>query len=306
MSPKEKLVCVLGNTYTQNFLASGSATMGFSVVSDKRVYFRGTTYWVDGKKIRKMSESKTVDLKDVTGTSVTYFENVWMKILGWLLLISGGIGVLAVAEASVSAFFTILCAGALILGLYLNKGQNSTKNQKTIGAVLGCIGGGLLLVAMIYAMASSTVTETVQVGWSTQTTETVPVHAWIVFAVFIIGIAFLIAYLFTRINLLRVEYAGGCIGFDVVWFPMQEADTYQKQLRLAKDKAIEEAESATANAVTSAMSQFAAVQPVAVAAPVAAASASSAQELMQYADLLEKGLITREEFDEFKAGVLKK
>jgi hypothetical protein len=81
MSPKEKLVATLGNTFIQNFLAGGMITKGFSVVSDKRVYFRGTTYFVDGKKIRKMAESKTVDLKDVTGTSVTTFSRPLLLFL---------------------------------------------------------------------------------------------------------------------------------------------------------------------------------------------------------------------------------
>ena len=44
MNPKEKLVTTLGNTYIQNFLNNGSLGKGFSVVSDKRVYFQGTTY----------------------------------------------------------------------------------------------------------------------------------------------------------------------------------------------------------------------------------------------------------------------
>jgi hypothetical protein len=235
MSPKEKLVCTLGNTYVQSFLSGGGATKGFSVVSDKRVYFRGTTFWVEGKKIRKMQESKTVDLKDVTGTSVTFVSNPWMPLLGGFI-----------------SFFSFVLLMIVAVGGVYDQGL----------AVMFIIGGVLGLL---------------------------------------IGISFIIAYFMTRINLLKVEYAGGCIGFDIRWFPMQEAETYQKQLRLAKDKAIEEAENATANAVTSAVSQITAVQPVAVAAP-----ASSAQELMQYADLFEKGLITREEFDEFKAGVLKK
>jgi hypothetical protein len=80
----------------------------------------------------------------------------------------------------------------------------------------------------------------------------------------LVGGAFLLAFYLTRINLLKVEYAGGVIGFDIRWFPMEECDWFQKQLRLAKDRAVEEAENSTANAVTSAMSQFAGIvaQPV--------------------------------------------
>jgi hypothetical protein len=52
----------------------------------------------------------------------------------------------------------------------------------------------------------------------------------------------------------------------------------------------------TERAISEAVSQIKTAQPV----------TSSSEELMRYADLLDKGLITREEFDEFKAGVLKK
>lgn len=236
MNPKEKLVCTLGNTYIQNFLAGGGVSKGFSVVSDKRVYFRGTTYFVKGKRIKKMAESKVVDVKDVTGTSVATYSPTWRLILG--IIISIVIFVFLIPMMSIT-----IKGSALVTLLYL------------------------LISIMPLAL----------------------------------GIA---GYISRRVTLLKIEYAGGCIGFNIRWFPMEESTYYQKQLRIAKDKAIEEAESATANAVTAAFSQM--VQPVAQPAAVAAAPASSADELIKYADLLEKGLITREEFDEFKAGILRR
>jgi len=249
MNPNERLVCVLGNTYLQNFLTSKEITKGFSVVSDKRVYFRGTTYWVQGKKIRKMQESKTVDLKDVTGTSVTYLENTWMKILGKILLVIYGIALLQLI-------------GFIFFNAFAVPVEDLDINPAT----------GIVALA-------------------------VPL-----FPLFIIGVVLMIRYNMSKINILQIEYAGGCIGFDINWFPTSESTEYQKQLRLAKDKAIEEAESATANAVTAAVSQIAAIQPAAVAA---APASSNADELVKYAELFEKGLITREEFDEYKAALKK-
>jgi hypothetical protein len=253
MNPKEKLVCILGNTYAQNFLSGGGASTGFSVVSDKRVYFRGTTYFVEGKKLKKMAEAKTVDVKDITGTSVTTFTQPLIIIISIILSI---------------LFFSLMC-GAFYTAVETANRYSHYGRQNSGSA--GTTWGIICLIATIAAP---------------------------------IGGALL--YKSKKVTVLKIEYAGGCIGFDINWFPREESMHYQKQLRITKDKAIEESENITANAVTAAMSQMAAVQPVAVGAPVAAAPVSSADELIKYADLLEKGLISREEFDEIKAGILKK
>ena len=70
MNPKETYVCSLGNGYIQNYLAGGFVGKGLAVVSDKRVYFNGKTYEVRNSRLKATSESRTVDLKDVTGTGV--------------------------------------------------------------------------------------------------------------------------------------------------------------------------------------------------------------------------------------------
>jgi len=175
-------------------------------------------------------------------------------------------------------------------------------SKREVGGLLAGFGSVALVITLVIAF-SQILNKTVDAGWnSSRQVQAVETEvALIVFGVFLAGVAFHIAYLFTRINLLKIEYAGGCIGFDIAWFPMKECNYYQKQLRLAKDKAVEEAENATANAVTNAMSQMAAV-----AQPVAVSASSNADELFKYADLMDKGLITREEFDEIKAGLLKK
>jgi hypothetical protein len=173
MSPNERLVCVLGNSYVQNFLASGGGavlTKGFSVVSDKRVYFRGTTYWIEGKKIRKMRESKTVDLEDVTGTSVTLHKNIWLKITAIIALV-------------LSVLFPFLLLPLL---------------------------PSMLLALILWAV------------------------------IFIGGGVSFFAFYLTSKKVLKLEYAGGGIGFNIKWFSVEERKIYQKQLRLARDKVINE------------------------------------------------------------------
>lgn len=76
MSPKEKMVAVLGNSYFANFLQNHSMEKGFVVVSNKRVYFEGEKYYLDAdNNIEKAYNSRIVDLKDVIGTGFDSFED---------------------------------------------------------------------------------------------------------------------------------------------------------------------------------------------------------------------------------------
>lgn len=81
MSPNEKFVAVLGNSYLENFLHGGNMSKGFAVASDKRVYFQGKKYYVgeDGE-IEENYNSRVVDLRDVTGTGFDSFVD-----RGWLI-----------------------------------------------------------------------------------------------------------------------------------------------------------------------------------------------------------------------------
>lgn len=78
----EQQIAVLGGGYLDNFLATGLATRGFCVVSDRRVYFRGKCYHKTGKHYKSTSEERTVDLKDVTGTGFVESRYLSLLILG--------------------------------------------------------------------------------------------------------------------------------------------------------------------------------------------------------------------------------
>jgi hypothetical protein len=45
--------------------------VGFAVISNKRVYFKGKCYYKEDGKLKKSFEERTADLKDVTGTGYT-------------------------------------------------------------------------------------------------------------------------------------------------------------------------------------------------------------------------------------------
>lgn len=112
----------------------------------------------------------------------------------------------------------------------------------------------------------------------------------------ILGITLVIAccigiknYLLKRKTLFRIEYAGGCIAFDVSFYAKAEIDDFQKQLRRVKDFAEETATMKT----------------VAVETPTQSSVQNGVpDELRKYADLLKDGLISQEEYDAMKKKIL--
>lgn len=76
MSPQEKLVTILGNSYLESFFHNGSVTKGFVVASDKRVYFQGKKYYINEVgDIEETHNSRIVDLRDVIGTGFDSFAD---------------------------------------------------------------------------------------------------------------------------------------------------------------------------------------------------------------------------------------
>ncbi len=105
-----------------------------------------------------------------------------------------------------------------------------------------------------------------------------------------------VCYFLNIKTLLEIEFAGGCIAFNVKLYSNAECESFQKNLRIAKDKAAERASSMTINAMQSAMSNITANQQN--------NSSGAADELMKYGELLQKGLINESEYAEAKARIL--
>ncbi len=128
-----------------------------------------------------------------------------------------------------------------------------------------------------------------------------PIHYLIIAIVFFIGLIFtlsfgrnfyifgyyiipiILAYVFlyfkNKISLISIQYAGGEIAFDIRWFSQNEIDNFQKQLRLAKDNVVDNPVNNNYNV-------------------------SSADELIKYGQLLQKGLISPEEYQNIKSNLL--
>ena len=312
MNPKEQFVCALGNGYIQNFLANGYVGNGFAVVSDKRVYFNGKTYEVHNSRLKATSESRTVDLKDVTGTGVRAIVYPLLKIFAIIsavamVLIAIGAGItyytsndntsnVETTDIATIIFIYIPIVMTVVSSLICHLTRK--KGLKTVSEIFRWLKyistgtfSGVFLLFLVAIVGRAFLEES-------------PVVSYLIIFTFIAAIVLFIIYFKTRITLLTISYAGGCIAFDINWYSKEESDRFQKKLRIAKDKAVEDAENAAANAMREVMSNVVGtpVQPVQNVQPQA--PVSTADELMKYAQLYKEGLLSEEEFAAIKAKML--
>ena len=94
ISREEKYISSLGNGYIMNFFANGSLKRGFAIISDKRVYFRGSCFSGQGRTLKKTDEERTVDIKDVTGSGFVYrrYIGILLALITAIVTLLGGIG----------------------------------------------------------------------------------------------------------------------------------------------------------------------------------------------------------------------
>lgn len=110
-------------------------------------------------------------------------------------------------------------------------------------------------------------------------------------------ILFIYLYYKSKVSLITIQFAGGEIAFDIRWFSQQEIADFQRQLRLAKDMAVEDVNNAVADKFTQAISsmQFKQNQSPQI---------NIGDELTKCANLLQQGLITKEEYETVKRRLL--
>lgn len=103
----------IGNGYILNFLSNQNIFKGFAVVSNCRVYFKGTFYTIQQNKFMKLFESKTVDLKDITGTG---FRRRELKYLLYISYVSFAVHIVALMLALTESIENEIVTLALFLG----------------------------------------------------------------------------------------------------------------------------------------------------------------------------------------------
>lgn len=84
VEPDEQLLAKLGNGYLVNLLFNRVRKCN-ALLTDKRVYLKGTFYSSDSKKIFKTAEERILDLEDITGTGFIYTKSpVFMFFLSFI------------------------------------------------------------------------------------------------------------------------------------------------------------------------------------------------------------------------------
>lgn len=107
----EKYIASLGNGYIASFLAKGILGMGFAIVSDKRVYFKGSCLTGKGKNFVISNEERTVDTTDITGSGFIFRNKVGGPIFGMVMSIFGmllGVFVLSIYFEYEKMIYSIL------------------------------------------------------------------------------------------------------------------------------------------------------------------------------------------------------
>lgn len=94
-SSEERLVAILGNNIAQKFFATGAIEEGFAILSNKRLYFKGTCLLRHGRGFSKIHEERTVDVVNVTGTGFVHTDPLWLQLLAIVCWILGGIATIA-------------------------------------------------------------------------------------------------------------------------------------------------------------------------------------------------------------------
>lgn len=204
-NPEEKYISSLGNGYIMNFLTSKSARKGFAFLINKRVYFIGSCLSGTGKNLVKTDEERTVDVKNITGSGFVYWR-YWGRLIALLgALIALVVGELWFAEDILNL------SNVLWDILYFLKSLPYISYYEQVD--LRWLKEFILILLSVCLSVPFMV-------------------------ILCIGIK---NYLLKRKTLFRIEYAGGCIAFDVSFYAKAEIEDFQRQLRRVKDFAEETA-----------------------------------------------------------------
>ncbi len=337
VSKNEQYISSLGNGYIMNYLTSGSLKKGFAIISNKRVYFKGSCFSGHGKFFLKTNEERTVDIKDITGSGFIYQRYLGILLGLFVALASLICGVCGILFGDISPFEYASSIANRNGDYRLHTAVYELSEcclEEDYSEVIDCC-------EKVYKIVCSsdfwedeedfwedtidywedTIEDATEADWKEaaafydemaieyersakeyeKEVQTKDVYDSIVF----IGLTSLTALLLTfivscfsvflqylkkRKTMFQIQYAGGCIAFNVSYYAKAEIDDFQKQLRRAKD--LYEEHSISPVPVKETPVQ---VQPQ---------STSASDDLRKYAELLKEGLISQEEYDALKKKTL--
>lgn len=121
IEPDERLIGKFGNGYLVNLLYKKVKKCN-ALLTDKRVYLKGTFYSGTGKSIFKTTEERILDLEDVTGTGFIYSQMSKLMILWDLLCFIGALPMLYIVLSQIryhyiNPVFLLLALALITVGV---------------------------------------------------------------------------------------------------------------------------------------------------------------------------------------------
>lgn len=86
---REQVFSVLGNSYLQTFISTGTLGKAFALLSDKRIYFKGKCLMRIGSRWITSKEERVINVEDVTGTGFTIISQVFLLVFALIALLGG-------------------------------------------------------------------------------------------------------------------------------------------------------------------------------------------------------------------------
>lgn len=119
VDPEETPVAVIGNSYLQNFLATGhKLKKGYGILTQRRFYYRGQNWGWVGRAATTDTEVGVVALEDITYTMFTHNRNIGALIFGILLAVLGTIiGAASAVGEQDAGIGAIIAATGITLGI---------------------------------------------------------------------------------------------------------------------------------------------------------------------------------------------
>lgn len=127
IEPGEQLLGKFGNGYFVNLLFNKTKKC-HALLTDKRIYLKGTFYSGSGKNILRTTEERTLDLEDVTGTGFIY-QKVPLIML-FLSLLSGLVEIIGIPTLIIKDEQEVLAALVLYLPLTILLVTLTLKSRK--------------------------------------------------------------------------------------------------------------------------------------------------------------------------------
>ncbi len=120
VSEDEVFLAGIGNSMGQNFFAGGGMLSTSAVVTNRRIYFKGTALGTSGRGFAKSKISKVIRLEDVTGTGVFTRDYLFLLIFGCIFAFLG-IPLAIAFQKGYIAFLGFFLGGMMILTYFLSK-----------------------------------------------------------------------------------------------------------------------------------------------------------------------------------------